>query len=810
MPIHSIEDGFIVNKNGDITVGYRIFLPEAFTLSDNDAEHIHTGFENILRSLSPGTVFHQQTFVYTSRYELDEYSENYLYMSNLKGLKGTEMLNIYANIYITFTNNPDRRSPQSTSLLRKSVSPFMKTFHDVGKQISEIKIQLLGVESGFNSIESIAATRMTSADLNNALFDYINLSYNDPTADATKEVVQPMCLVTGTGTFKIGDKLVGIISLIEEGTYLDKLKLPKITKTELYPGITIPQNCGMMFSLVLGLPFDHIVNTVIEVTKTDDVVSALNFEKKSLNFLTNFYTPVSEKQNEITAFCKVLSENNYQTSYTAVNVIIHDHDLNTLSTKSALVKQSFTNINQSKAYIENEEVANLFFCSIPGNARSNYRGFVNITKQAICYLNKEGLYLSPKTGHIFHDRFGNPIRINLWANPLIDNRNKVVIGPSGSGKSYFLCNLILQNCIQGKDTVIIDIGGSYKHLIQVNQGKYFDSRQKEQFSFNPFLCQKDGLGQYNYDTTDEDGEGSDDLINTIATIIIHIWKKDKEATAVEEQLVKNSIKQFYEYVNKKSLFPNLTEYRNYLPSYYNTLKSSHQSLFNIEDIDLLLTPYTADGEYAYLLNGTENINIVDDTLIAYDMEEAKGKEYFPVIAILTLSVIIEKIKQRRGVPKSLTIDEALDFLTDKKFGDFIGYLYRTFRKKEGEVIIAAQNVSFIVHASPKVQQSILANADTKIILPHGEKNKDQVTALSVLGITNDEQGRIFNLQRGATWREFFIKMGNKSMIFRNGVSSETSVAFDSREETIVAIEKLYKERGSIPAAISEYLNRCCV
>lgn len=46
-------------------------------------------------------------------------------------------------------------------------------------------------------------------------------------------------------------------------------------------------------------------------------------------------------------------------------------------------------------------------------------------------------------------------------------------------------------------------------------------------------------------------------------------------------------------------------------------------------------------------------------------------------------MVIDKIKKREGVNKELIIDEALDFLSDDKFGDFIAYLYRTFRKKTG-------------------------------------------------------------------------------------------------------------------------------
>ena len=41
LPIQTITEDAIINGNGDITVGYRLFLPEVFTLSESDALYIH-------------------------------------------------------------------------------------------------------------------------------------------------------------------------------------------------------------------------------------------------------------------------------------------------------------------------------------------------------------------------------------------------------------------------------------------------------------------------------------------------------------------------------------------------------------------------------------------------------------------------------------------------------------------------------------------------------------------------------------------------------------------------------------------------
>ena len=51
LPIQTITEDAIINGNGDITVGYRLFLPEVFTLSESDALYIHERLEALLPEL---------------------------------------------------------------------------------------------------------------------------------------------------------------------------------------------------------------------------------------------------------------------------------------------------------------------------------------------------------------------------------------------------------------------------------------------------------------------------------------------------------------------------------------------------------------------------------------------------------------------------------------------------------------------------------------------------------------------------------------------------------------------------------------
>lgn len=818
LPIQMISDNAIINGNGDITMGYKMFLPEVFTLSKDEALHIHERLEGLFKMLPAKTVIHQQNFYYTGEYKNTEYSTNPLMAENNRYYDGKEIMNCYSNLYVTYVNSDQkgkiRRNATNTSLLRKLNYPFKQPFRAYNEKMAEMESFILNFENGLSSISQIEIRKMDSKELNNAIFDYVNLTYDKPVKDARTETVNP--IMSQNGMMKIGQQFVGMLSLTTEGEHLYELTIPNSGKSKAFGSkIELPENikskCSMIYPLGLGLPFNHITNTVIEITDTDATVTAINAEKDSLNYLTNFYPPAADKQKEQAAFCEEIAEFDWQTAYTSFNVIINDTDRTSLMRKISLAQQGFSFMNQSSCYIENNELCNLFFSNIPGNSRANYRGFINTTKQALCYLQKDSMYISDIRGHIYCDRFGTPSKVDLWNYPGLNNKNRIVIGPSGSGKSFWLNNYILQSYEQERDIMIIDIGGSYRSMISLNRGKYFDSTEQKKFAFNPFLCERDKNGRYLYlDTSDI--ESTDDLIKTIIAIISYIWKKREVMLPTETAILRKSIIGFYEYINNSStgpnherIFPNMINYRKYLQEVFTERMSDFEKQkFEVEELILLLEEYT-EGELAFLLNATENVDIVHDKLIAFDMEDASKKEHFPLVAIITLQMVIDKIKKRQGVMKELIIDEALDFLQDEKFGDFIAYLYRTFRKKEGSITLAAQNILFLKNMPAAIKDSIIINCATKIILDHSEHRQNLPEIQNILSVSEEEIYLIESLQNSPKWREFFIKMGNDSYIFRNEVSPFAAVAFDSRQSTVVRLKELFHTTGSTYTAINLYL-----
>ena len=70
-PILDVEHDCILSKQGDITIGFEIILPEIFTLSNEDYEAFHQSWVKAIRILPRHSIFHKQDWFIDSKYDAD-------------------------------------------------------------------------------------------------------------------------------------------------------------------------------------------------------------------------------------------------------------------------------------------------------------------------------------------------------------------------------------------------------------------------------------------------------------------------------------------------------------------------------------------------------------------------------------------------------------------------------------------------------------------------------------------------------------------------------------------------------------------
>ena len=196
----------------------------------------------------------------------------------------------------------------------------------------------------------------------------------------------------------------------------------------------------------------------------------------------------------------------------------------------------------------------LFRGTMPGNVTElrDYDFFTTTDEAALCFFFNESYPLDEESNISlrFTDRQGVPLKVDLSDIPMstgrINNRNKFVLGPSGSGKSFLMNNIVEQYLNFNYDVVIVDTGDSYSGTSSYKNGRYIKYTEEKPITMNPFAIEK--------------GDLNIEKIQFLSSLIFLIWQgPDAEMSKVHETVIRNAILSYYDqYFNKgKSWYEHL-------------------------------------------------------------------------------------------------------------------------------------------------------------------------------------------------------------------------------------------------------------
>ena len=83
-----------------------------------------------------------------------------------------------------------------------------------------------------------------------------------------------------------------------------------------------------------------------------------------------------------------------------------------------------------------------------------------------------------------------------------------------------------------------------------------------------------------------------------------------------------------------------------------------KSDFNIDNMLTTMRQYYRGGRYDFLLNSTENIDLLGKRFIVFEIDSIKeNRELFPVVTIIIMEAFINKMRRLKGVRKQLIVDQ---------------------------------------------------------------------------------------------------------------------------------------------------------
>ena len=462
------------------------------------------------------------------------------------------------------------------------------------------------------------------------------------------------------------------------------------------------------------------------------------------------------------------------------------------------------------------DVPVLFWAAIPGNEADfpAEESFYTFLDQALCLFNEETNYRSSLSpfGIKMSDRLsGIPLHLDISDLPMkrgvITNRNKFILGPSGSGKSYLTNHLVRQYWEQGSHILLVDTGNSYQGLCSLihaktkgRDGVYFTYTEEAPIAFNPFYV--------------EDGVYDVEKRESLKTLLLTLWKREsEEPTRSEEVALSNAVNLYLSKLRAdRSIVPSFDTFYEFVETDYRRLleqKRVREKDFDLENFLNVLEPYYKGGEYDYLLNSDKQLDLLDKRFIVFELDNiSSNRTLLPVVTLIIMETFISKMRRLKGVRKMILIEECWKALTSANMSAYIRYLFKTVRKYFGEAVVVTQEVDDII-SSPIVKESIINNADCKILLDQRKYLSKFDGIQRLLGLTDKERAQILSINLSndpkRRYKEVWIGLGGvQSAVYATETSAAEYLCYTTEEsEKMQVMELAGKLGGDIEAAIRQ-------
>lgn len=795
LPLYGVEHDAILSKMGDVTITFKVILPELFTMSNDEYEAFHHAWIKAIKVLPVNSILCKQDWFTETSYKADFMQKDNSFLSRSSERFFNERPYLEHECYIMLTKKPANRKVSTSlfsSLLRKSIVPEKtlkpKHFQDFLNNAGQFE-KILS-DSDFISLE-----RLNNVGMIDLVLKYLNLQTGD-------NVIRD---IEFKPEWKIGENYCQLYTMAD-AEFVPPLCGSRINydkystdKTKFSVGFASP--IGQLLSC------NHIYSQYVFIEDTQKTIQKLESKRLRLQSLSAYSRENAIAKDATDAFLNEAIGEQRLPVKAHFNLLAWTDNKDELKNVRNICSSALTQMDATPKQ-ETEGAAQIFWAGIPGNAADFPMNdtFDTFSPQACCFFNLETNYRSSVSpiGMRLGDRLsGKPIHVDISDEPMskgiCTNRNKFILGPSGSGKSFFTNHMVRSYYEKGTHIVLVDVGHSYKGLCDMVNGYYFTYSENKPIKFNPFYISEG-------DTLDTEKKES------IKTLLLALWKKDNETFNRSEYVALSNALQLYfdKANNNKNLFPCFDTFYEFLKDeFVGVLQGDNvkDKDFDVSNFLYVLRPYYKGGEFDYLLNAKENLDLLQQRFIVFELDNIKDHPIlFPVVTIIIMEVFISKMRKLKGIRKMILIEEAWKAIAKEGMAEYIKYLFKTVRKFFGEAIVVTQEVEDII-SSPVVKQAIINNSDCKILLDQSKYQNKFDLIQELLGLTDKEKALVLSINKAndpsKKYKEVFISLGGVlSKVYRTEVSPEEYLAYTTEEKEKVRVQEAAQKFGSIEKGIA--------
>lgn len=522
----SVEDvenkGIIYTKKGDYSAVLEMENPIKKYSADTDSYYDFTTLmASVIQVLGEGYALHKQDVFVRKNFDMSRVAA--------KKKKGSKKA-FLSEAYFRFFNG--REYTEATTYLvitQKGKKGGIHTYDNSKWRDFLVKIQKVfdRLKSGEVNCRFLTAAECKEYADRFFAFDFKNknISMTDFKVDSEK--------------IGMGNKQIKVYSLLD----VDSIGLPG----NIRPYTDVSVNNAVISQDLLA-DIDHVPGVDSIVYNQVIFLPNQKREMMKLDKKKNRHTSIPNPNNQIAvedinAVQNELARNGKILVYAHYNLIVQtssDYDFQKVTNSLENIFARY-NIHISKrAYNQLE----LFVASFPGNCfrlNQDYDQFLTLSEAALCLMYKERQAVGDDSALkcYYTDRQGLPLAVDTSGKEgkkrYTNNSNFFVLGPSGSGKSFFMNTVMRQYREQDTDIVIIDTGDSYEGLCSYFDGTYISYSKEKPISMNPFKV-----------TDAEYNENFGEKKNFLKSLIFQLFKGAEFPTKLEDAVINQTIVEYYE------------------------------------------------------------------------------------------------------------------------------------------------------------------------------------------------------------------------------------------------------------------------
>lgn len=384
----------------------------------------------------------------------------------------------------------------------------------------------------------------------------------------------------------------------------------------------------------------------------------------------------------------------------SLTLALHGPDRRALDRQAAEAMKTLA-VHDGSLFEESYNLLNAWLGMVPGNSAFNVRRLAlletNIADLSFVFAPDPGervsAHLHKEALAVFETPGGTPYAFNPHVQ---DVGHTLVLGATGSGKSFLLNFLVTHAQKYDPLTVILDLGHSYRKLATLLQGQYLEvGLDRGDVTINPFALEPSPEHLH--------------FLHAFVRVLLE-GSDHYHLSDLEDREVYEAIENLY------------------------VLDDSQRRLFTLSNLlpralSARLHKWIDGGRYAGLFDNVEDTLTVN-RLQVFDFEAMRA---YPVLLEPLLFYILHRVTARVLEPaeaatlKLCVMDEAWRFIQHPTLRAYVQEALKTWRKRNAMMVLATQTADDF--ASADLLRTVVESCPTKLLLANPSLDTQQYVDL---------------------------------------------------------------------------------